>query len=148
MQPFRLPAAGPPGAYKTYELRAPVATHFRPATCAEANCDAYLNGWRTTINETSALGQFQASYIRRESGRAFTEERLPDGMTAFTFEAGQRCFAASDHRVSLEREPLYLVRGGDWRQNQGLIRRHVDGIDWRDDFGEHQQRIADQVERG
>jgi hypothetical protein len=42
-----------------------------------------------------------------------------------------------------------VVRGGDWRGNPtGYRRQHVNGEDWRDDFGEHQQNVADRIERG
>lgn len=145
---FRIQPQMPAQAYKTYELRAPVASHFRPATCAEVDCPAHLHGWRTVIDETSPLGQFQASYIRKESGRAHVEHRDDAGMTVFTFEPGQRCFASGDHRLTLEREPICLVRGGDWRADTGLMRRHVHPEDWVDDFATHQDRIADQIQKG
>lgn len=138
----------PVTATKTYTLSAPPATHWRKATCSEVQCPAYLNGFRTTVDETSPLGQFQADYIRKTSGRAFVEHRDEAGMTVFTFEAGQRCFASDNHQVPLEREPNYLVRGGDWRASTGLIRRHANGDDWVDDFGEHQEHIADLHQRG
>lgn len=147
-QGMRLPPVGPAGAYKTYALSAPVATHFREGTCTEAGCQARANGWRTAIDEATGLGQGQAHYIRSMSGRRFTEERLRSGLTAFTFEAGQECF--DTHRVALERDPLFLVRGGDWRGNPtGLPPLlHSSGTAWVDDFGEHQERIAEEYERG
>lgn len=144
----RIQPQGPVQAYKTYALSAPPATHWRKATCDEADCPAYRNGWQSTIDESSALGQFQADYIRETSGRAFTEERQPGGMTVFTFEPTQRCFASDDHKVPLEREPNYLVRGGDWRANTGLIRRHSNGVDWVDDMSETLDNVKTAVERG
>jgi len=138
----------PVTAYKTYRILSPQQTHFRPATCAEAGCTAYLHGWQSTIDETTVLGQQQAHYIRKQSGRSFTEERLPNGLTQFTFEAGQRCFAG-DHQVRLDRPELYLVRGGDWRGNPtGEKRQHANAADWIEDFGEHQQRLADEMRKG
>ncbi len=148
-QPYRIQPAMPVDSYRTYELRAPVTTHWRKATCAEVDCPAYSNGWRTDVDETSPLGQFQASYIRKESGRGFTEHRDARGMTVFVFEAGHRCFGSDQHVAPLERDPVGLVRDGDWRGNPtGRVRRHTDLIDWRDDFGEHQERIAEQINRG
>jgi hypothetical protein len=146
----RLLPAGDAAAYKTYELAVPLQTHWRPASCAEVDCPHHLRGWVTTIDETSALGQMQAGHIRHHAGRAYTEARGEHGMTVFTFPAGQRCFASADHRVPLEREPLWLVRGGDWRGNPLRIRtvRHTRAEDWRDDFGEHQDRIVETIERG
>ena len=76
------------------------------------------------------------------------EVRNPLGLTEFTFEAGQTCFV--EHRVPLEREPLYVVRDGDWRGNpRGTAPRiHTRPDDWVDDFAEHQQRLADRFEQG
>ncbi|MFD5564529.1 hypothetical protein [Kitasatospora griseola] len=144
----RAEPAMPVTAYKTYRILSPVQTHFRPATCVEAGCAAYLNGWVSTIDETTVLGQQQAHYIRKQSGRGFTEERLPTGLTRFVFEAGQRCFSG-DHHVRLDRPELYVVQGGDWRGNPtGEKRQHTSARDWIEDFGEHQQTLADEMKRG
>lgn len=138
----------PVEAYKTYRIVSPQSTHFRPATCAEADCGAFLNGWQSTIDEATVLGQQQAHYIRKQSGRGFTEERLPGGLTRFSFEAGQTCFAGG-HQVRLDRPELYLVADGDWRGNPtGMQRTHQSAADWVEDFGEHQLRLVDQMERG
>jgi len=138
----------PVGAYKTYRIVSPQSTHFRPGTCAEADCEAYLNGWQSTIDEATVLGQQQAHYIRTQAGRGFTEHRTEAGLTVFTFEAGQKCFAGS-HQVRLGRPELYLVADGDWRGNPtGRQRTHQTAADWVEDFGEHQLRLADQIERG
>lgn len=138
----------PAQVYKTYQIVQPLATHFRPATCEEAGCGAYERGWRTAVDETTELGQRQAHYIRRLSGRRFVEERHPEGMTAFVFEPGQRCFA--QHQVPLEREPWYFVRGGDWRGNPLRIPpyQHTRGEHWVEDFAEHQARLNEAIERG
>lgn len=138
----------PASAYKTYRIVSPIATHYRPATCAEVGCEPYQRGWVTTIDEGTELGQRQAHFIRANRG-GFTETRTEGGLTEFRFEAGQRCFASDSHRVSLDRPELYLVQGGDWRGNPtGYRRQHANAADWVDDFGEHQQRLADLRERG
>lgn len=143
----RIEPGMPVDAYKTYRIVSPQATHFRPATCAEVDCEAYLNGWRSTIDEATVLGGQQAHYIRKQSGRGFTEERLESGLTQFDFSAGQRCF--TQHQARLDRPEHYLVRGGDWRGNPtGETRTHSSAADWVEDFGEHQQRLLDQHERG
>jgi hypothetical protein len=137
----RLEPAGPVHAYQTYQIVSPISTHFRDGTCDEAGCLAQRNGWRTTVDESTDLGARQAHYIRKQSGRRFTESRTETGLTAFTFEAGQRCFAT--HKVPLERPELYVVRGGDWRGNpRGEVRRHSGPDSWVNDFAEHQDRIA------
>lgn len=143
-----MPVAGP-AAYKTYEIRAPRSSHFRKGTCAEADCPEYLAGWQSTIDETSELGQRQAHYIRKESGRRFTEESPSPQQTVFRFEPGQRCFASDQHFVRLDRPELYVVKGGDWRGNPLSTPPAVlNPGSWVDDFGEHQERITDLMAKG
>lgn len=128
--------------YKTWQVAAPRATHFRRATCEEVGCLNHHHGWKTVVDETTDLGQRQAHYIRRESRRRYVEERTPAG-TVFTFEAGQVCFNAGQHVVSLERPFLYVVRDGDWRGNpRGTpARRHANPHDWADECAEHMDRL-------
>ncbi len=124
--------------FKTYEIIAPLSTHFRPATCEEVQCAAYVNGWRTIVPADSQA----ALYIRSgSSGRRF-EAHIDDTMAAFVFEPGQKCFAADKHRVPLEREPLYVARGGDARGNPLRERRvHTRAEDWTEDFAGHLDRV-------
>lgn len=144
---FRIEPQMPPEAYKTYTVAMPLATHWRPATCAEVGCKAYLYGWRTIVDERTELGQRQAHYIRHDRSRRHSEERQPDGVTAFTFGAGQTCFR--EHKTRLGRPQRYIVRGGDWRGNpRGEIREHVRGDDFVEDFAEHQDKLATRLERG
>ena len=143
----RFPAKLPVDAMKTYGIRQPIQTHFRVANCQEARCPNMQQGWRTVIDESTDLGQAQANYIRKESGRKFIEAKDEAGLTSFTFEAGQRCFAK--HQISLEREPLFLVRGGDWRGNpRREARQHARPDDWVEDFAEHQETLANRLEQG
>lgn len=145
---MRLPPKLPSGAYKTYQILSPLGTHFRDATCDEVECPHQAFGWRSVIDENTDLGQRQAYYIRENSGRKFTEERGEDGLRTFTFEAGQKCF--TQHKVSLERPEIFMVRGGDWRGDPAgadpLIHKRPD--DWVDDFATHQDNIATLIERG
>lgn len=139
----------PVQAMQSYEIAAPAGTHWRPATsCAEVECGAHLHGWRSVFDESTELGRQQADYVRRQSGRAYREERDERGLTVFTFEAGQNCFALGKHQVRTGRPELYVVRGGDWRANTGVIRRHTRPEDWVEDFAEHQDRIATAIEQG
>ncbi len=132
--------------YKTYAINAPRSTHTRPATCAEVECPAWINGWKTVVPGDS----MQAAYIRARSGRHFTEVKQDAGIVEFLFFPEQPCFRAGEHRISLERPPIFSVRGGDFRGNplQILPRRFARPEDWRDDFGEHQERIAEAHRRG
>ena len=139
-----------PDQYQTYAIKRPATTHWRPATCADVDCPAYLYGWRTEVDEHTELGASQAHFLRTSSGRAYTEERHPVARTTvFTFEAGQRCFGADRHRAPLEREPLYVVRGGDRRGNPTGMRRVHSGPDpWLDDFGTNQDHLNTAAQRG
>jgi hypothetical protein len=143
----RLEPALPVHSYKTYSISAPLATHWRPGTCEEADCPHYLHGWKTIVDESTDLGQRQAHYIRHDRTRKHTETRTEAGLTEFEFEPGQTCFA--QHKVPIGRPELFLVRGGDWRGNpSGELRRHTKPEFWVEDFGEHQQKIADRLEQG
>ena len=152
----RIPPELPPSAFRTYLIAAPLSTHWRgPVPCSEYECDAYLKGWDSLIDESTDLGRRQALYIRRESGRRFTEERQPDGLTRFSFEAGQEGFASrvasqdhSRHMVRLEREEAYVERGGDWRGAVGQRRVHKRPADWVDSFATNQDNLATIAKRG
>lgn len=103
----------PVTAMQTYSIDAPMATHFRPASCTEVECPHHLEGWQTLVDENAQLGQRQADYIRRHAGRAFTESREKEGVTTFTFPAGQKCFRP--HQVRIDRPEIFSVVGGDFR---------------------------------
>lgn len=143
----RLAPAGPVSAYKTYQIASPLATHTRPASCEEVDCQAWAKGWITRVPITdTALIQFIES---KQHGRHYQETTGVDqAEREFMFAPGQMCFRAAEHRVSLERPAFYRVRGGDWRQNTGLIREHTGAADWVDDFSEHQDKIAAVINRG
>jgi hypothetical protein len=133
-------------AYKTYALMRPRATHTRVALCAEVDCRAMANGWKTIVDVSTELGRRQANYIRLHSGRSFTATE--DGtLVTFVFPAGQKCFA--EHRVLLEREPLFRIKDGDFRGNpRGTPVLKLSPIAWRDNFGEHQEKLADKQKEG
>ena len=142
----RVTPALPAASMKTYQVAAPLATHWRPATCAEVGCPNYLNGWLTRVPFGSELAE-EARGLR---GRYHFVETREEGDAVFTFPPGQACFRASAHQVPLERDPVFLVRGGDWRGNpRGTpARAHRRPEDWVDDFATHQQDLADRIERG
>lgn len=147
-EPFRLPTALGVGEVKTYQVALPKKTHYRPATCEEVDCQPYRYGFATTVDESTELGQRQAHYIRKVAGRKYTETR-GEALTMFDFEAGQPCFSTAEHVVPLDRPGLFIVRDGDWRGNpSGRTRTHAYASDWVEDFQDHQQQIADRVERG
>ncbi len=144
----------PTQAYKTYSVHAPERTHRRPATCAEVDCQHYLCGWQTAVDESTELGQRQAHYIRHDRSRRHAESREPTGLTVFAFAPGQPCFTnpptGPGHSIPLERPPLFVVRDGDWRGNPlgTPTRIHTRAEDWVDDFASHQDRLKTAIEKG
>ncbi|MEU2510569.1 hypothetical protein [Streptomyces syringium] len=132
-----------PGAYQTYSIAQPRDTLVR-AACEQVGCAAWRHGWQSAVDEATELGAQQATYIRQRSGRTFREQRTGAGLTVFTFDSGQRCFA--EHRT---RPEIYAVRDGDWRGNPtGRTRLHTKAADWVEDFGEHQLQLVDQQKKG
>jgi hypothetical protein len=144
----RLPPQLPVTAMRTFQILAPLSTHFRAATCEEVNCLRIINGFMVPVDESTDLGRKQAHYIRNLSGRAFTEARDRAGLTVFTFQPGQRCF--DPHRVRADRPERYLTRPGDWRGNPSGRPpvEHTKAEFWVEDFAENQDRIARQIEKG
>jgi hypothetical protein len=146
-EPFRLEPALPVTSYVTYNISQPQRTHWRPATCAEMGCGHHVNGWETRVDESTDLGQKQAHYIRHDRGRRHVETRDEAGITHFAFEAGQTCF--NPHQTTVGKPELYLVRSGDWRGSpEGVLRRHQNVEQFIDDFGEHQETLADRLKKG
>lgn len=142
-------------AMQTFSIAAPLATHFRPATCAEYECDPYRLGWVSRIDESTELGQTQARYIRHGSGRGFTEERDEAGITVFRFHPGQQPFddaqgSHRQHQVRVDRPELFVVRDGDVARGNptGRVTRHSGPQPWLDQFGEHLEKLSDQTKRG
>lgn len=138
----RLPPAMPVGAYQTYGYSRRRDTVIK-AACQQVGCEAYRKGWDSIIDESTDLGRSQAAYIRTQSGRDFRELKSVEGLTIFRFEPGQRCF--TDHQTVAE---SFYVRKGDWRENRGLIRKHVNGLDWAEDMQENLDRVRTAQERG
>lgn len=142
---MRIAPVGPPQAYKTYQIAAPLKTHWRPATCAEIDCEQYREGWAIQIQGLEP----EDLHAIRTSGRHYTVHEVADGETWWVFEPGQPCFAAATHQCRLEREELFVLRGGDHRGNP--TGRKPDLLSppvWVDAFGENQESLAEEMERG
>lgn len=99
---------------RTFQIDQPLESHFRRATCQEVECKAYAFGWKMGFDLSDPDKRAAARAIRDKSGRTFSVV-LTGNNIVMTFPAGQRCFQT--HRVPLEREPFYIVRGGDFRGN-------------------------------
>lgn len=145
-QPFRLDPLAGPEAYKSYQILAPLSSHFRPASCEEVDCPNWRNGWklRTDILDERMI------HTATTSGRRFRWLHVSEMENWLVFEAGQPCFQASAHRTRVERPELFLVRGGDHRGNPRAtpVQQHATAADWQDDFANHQDRLATEAERG
>lgn len=125
----------------------PAETHWRVATCEEVNCQAFAQGWITRV----PWGSPQADLITSgHTGRSYQETTgVNTADREFMFAAGQACFAATKHRLPLDKPGLFVVRDGDWRGNPtGRRRVHANAVDWRDDMGEHLGRLQDQRDKG
>lgn len=145
----RITPALPASAMKTYQIVAPLETHYRKATCAEFECDSYLHGWQTVVPADSPA----ATYIRHDKSRSHREERQAAGLSCFTFPPGQQAFATSDgahdHYLPLNRPEVFYVKGGDFRGNpRGTPPRRLGADDWVDSFANHQIKLAERLERG
>lgn len=156
----RLQPRLPVGAVKTYAVIAPVRTHWRVVPCerADPECQRHADGWLVLLDPNDQLDRRRLDYIKLHSGRTFRDARtlpfdvlemltIPDTHIALYFPPGQQCF--DEHRIPLEREPLLVVRGGDWRGNPRREKRvHATRDDWVNDFAEHQQTLADRFNQG
>jgi len=124
---------------KTYRVASPPATHTRPGTCEEAGCRQFLRGWNVTLpvgsNKIEHLKQLMRGEL--DNIRRLDAQVQRDGtMVQVRFRPGTPCLRATAHRVPLHRPEFYVVRGGDWRANTGLITRHRNPDDWINDFGD------------
>lgn len=147
----RLAPLGSPAAYKTYGALSPLSTHWRDATCEEAACAAFLAGWVTTADLTTAGGQRMAHFITHDKTRSWSLQRVTATLVKFVFGPGQRCFPSqvSPHRVRMDRPPRFLVRDGDFRGNPtGFTREHKNGEQWAEDSAETLDRVRTLRQRG
>ena len=134
----RLAPLGDPRAYKTYGAVSPLSTHWRPATCEEADCEAFLHGWVTTVDLSTPEGQQMAHFITHDKTRRWTVQKVSATLVKFIYGPGQRCFA--EHRT---RPGTLLVHQGG-----RVAREHVSLADLAEDYTEHMGGIADQQARG
>lgn len=131
----------PASMYTTYGIIAPKKTHTRPATCEEVECDAMKFGWLTKIDVGTEIGVKRARYIIDHSGRHWTAKQ-DGGLVTFTFPPGQKCFA--EHRVTLERDPIFTMKSGDFRSHN---RAESVGVEqWIDRFASNQERLKHIIE--
>jgi hypothetical protein len=88
-------------------------------------------------------------HVAKTSGRKFRELDISENEHWLVFESGQPCFRASEHRRLLDKQEIYIARDGDYRGNPtGAVRRHTRPEFWLEDFAEHQDKLAHQIDRG
>lgn len=140
-----------------YHILAPVATHWRPATCEEVGCDRYINGFEVHVDESDLQplgGAERAEYIRNGSGRKYSEWRTQAGITIFRFPPGQKPFGDEhdQHRVRLDRPELFVVSEVNPHSGRREFTRHdgaQDGaVNWVDQFANHQDKLAAKAAEG
>lgn len=134
---------GRPQDYRTYAMRAPLGTHFRPSTCDEYGCPAYTNGWSIRLEGLTA----QLAYVARHSGRRYREMEVAPGETYLVYEPGQTCF--DRHVLPLDRPQWYFTGRGDYRifnvRNARQFERPEDFIE---DMQSHLDSLRRIQERG
>ena len=139
----------PAGGYQTYEIDAPLETHWRQATCEEVECPHYLHGWATTMLPSTDDERFMLAAAKHFGIKFLTPVmRTSEGLNRYMFPPGQKCFKHQAHRVPLERDPIFKVWGGDWRGTDGTGREFAKAENWIDHFANHQDKIAKKLERG
>jgi hypothetical protein len=131
--------------YKTYQILSPIPTHWVPASCADIDCPQYLKGWRVRVEGLPP----EMVHTARTTGRKFTELNISETENWLVFEAGQPCFRASQHKKLLDKQEIFVARDGDFRGNPtGNVRKHTRPEFWLEDFAEHQEQLARQIQQG
>lgn len=142
------PIAGPEH-FQTYRIAAPSRTHRRRATCAEVDCEKRKRGYRAQFDVSTVAGRANARRVE-ELGAAQARvygRRVEGSIVTYTFPAGQPCLDV--HTVTLEREPFYIVRGGDHRGNPRRIEpQRLREADFIDHFATNQALIIQRQQRG
>jgi len=117
------------------QVRAPLASHWRVATCRDVEsaegvegCDAYRNGWMNVLPTASPAAEWIRARKRTRTnpgGFLYEEQVLTAGQSVFKFEPGQPCFKgrAGQHGVVQNGRPGELVVGrpGDSGRELRLI---------------------------
>lgn len=148
----RMPQQLGPEYYKSYTMSMPLSSHWRKVTCEQYECDAWKYGFVLDIDVSTELGQKQFYYVTHDKSRKYSMQRPSLNQFKFVYPPGNAGFAGPqhDHYLPLGREPIFLVRGGDWRGNprKTPTRVHAEVGDWVEDFAENQDYLAQIAQRG
>lgn len=146
VQLSRVQPGMPAQNYKTYGMVMPLKTHFRKVSCAEYECDQYRMGFDTVVDISTEIGRKQYDFITHDKTRSYKATKEGTALVRFHFSPGTKPFAGPkhDHFTRVDRPPLFVVRGGDWRGNPRGVEPmlHKDGLNWADDFANHQDKLV------
>lgn len=140
----------PAHLFKTYQIASPHTTHSRPATCAEVSCKEYTQGWmiqKSILTEKNWHDIHAGKWRYREIDLTGLDE-VPEQGIYLMFEAGQPCFRASTHRVSLERPEIYRAGRGRGKLYNPREAKVFSAENWLDDFHTNQDRLQTLAQRG
>lgn len=136
--------------YSDYRITQRVKENFRPATCAEVECSAFRNGWKTIVPAGVAD---QVRVVARDTGRAYIEQRSAAGLVEFSFQPGQEGFKGGEHDHTIRVDSIQRFAKQRFVKQQGV--QHATGApqplsaqSWVDDFGENQERLAAEQRKG
>lgn len=140
-----------PEYYQSYTASMPLSSHWRRALCEEVDCSDFLSGFVFTCDISNELGVKQYQYLaKQDKDRSPSIQRVSEHIFKFVYKPGTPCMKRGDHRLPIGKEPIFLVRGGDWRGNPRQIatRRHTSAEFWVEDFAQNQDRITTTIQKG
>lgn len=148
-QLYRPDPIGPPGAYDTYGVHLPRATHTVPVSCELVGCETFAKGWAVTVipgsEDERTMAQATDGTADGHRRHHLKVEVTAEGWHRYVFPAGQPCFAASAHRMAVK-PATTTIRRGDWRKaDRPTV---VPVPEWQERLGENQQAIIDRQARG
>jgi hypothetical protein len=109
----------------------------RELTCEEADCADYLNGFKTIL--AIPAQQHLVDFIRAgKSGRHFIEKREGDGLVAFEFPPGQKCFKGNHW----ERFPVFNISR---KETEGRSLLYPDGDAFVEDSDKHLRKLKEAI---
>ncbi len=144
----RLQPRTPVQAMQTYRISRPAATHTRPATCEEVECPDFVGGYTVRLPRgDDRIALLREAAAGRVDGlkRSITYEYRERAEQVFVVSGP--CLKATTQRAPIDRPEIYRVRGGDWRANLGLIRKHSRPEHWVEDMQENLDAVRRRIER-
>jgi len=146
-RPWETPDYPGPQHFQSYRIVAPLSSHRRRATCAEVECEKRKRGFRAQFDVSTIAGRNNAHRVEALKGSRMFSRHVEGPLVTYTFPAGQNCLDV--HTVPLEREPFYVVQGGDHRGNpRGIAPQRLSEANFIDHFRNNQAQVQQRIERG